>query len=49
MSSRKESGSRAAPPTRAPSMSGWPRSSAELAPLTEPPYWMRMLAAACDP
>ncbi len=33
----KSAGSRLAPPTRAPSMSGWPSSSAALPGLTEPP------------
>ena len=35
------SGSRLAPPTRAPSMSGWAISSAMFDAFTEPPYWMR--------
>src|SRR5262249_12050920 len=33
-----ESGSRDAPPTRAPSTSGWTSSSAALSGFTEPPY-----------
>ena len=39
------SGSRLAPPTRAPSMSGWAISSAMLPDFTQPPYWMRTAAA----
>ena len=30
-------------------MSGWPMSSAALAPFTEPPYWTRTDAAASAP
>src|SRR5262245_32576808 len=45
MMAEKLWGSRLAPPTRAPSMSGWPRSSAALSGFTEPPYWMRIRAA----
>jgi hypothetical protein len=33
--------SREAPPTKAPSMSGWAMSDSTLLDLTEPPYWMR--------
>ena len=43
------SGSRLAPPTSAPSMSGSAISSAMLAALTEPPYWIRTAAAASSP
>ncbi len=49
MMSRKLWGSRAAPPMRAPSMSGQAMSSAALLGLTEPPYWMRILAAVSWP
>ena len=43
------SGSRLAPPTRAPSMSGCAISSAMFDDLTLPPYWMRTSAAAAGP
>ena len=39
------SGLRLAPPTRKPSMSAQAASSLALAAVTEPPYWMRTLAA----
>jgi hypothetical protein len=42
----KSSALRLAPPTRAPSMSGWDMRSAALSGLTEPPYWMRTPAAS---
>ena len=45
----KDSGFREAPPTRAPSMSGWAMSSSTFSGFTEPPYWMRTLAAASAP
>ena len=42
----KLSGSRLAPPTSAPSMSGCAISSSTLSGLTEPPYWIRIASAA---
>ena len=42
----KSSGSRLAPPTSAPSMSGWARISAALSGFTLPPYRMRTRSAA---
>ena len=39
---RKSSALRLAPPTSAPSTSGWDMSSAALSGFTEPPYWMRI-------
>src|SRR3546814_134273 len=45
----KSSASRLAPPTRAPSMSGWPISSLALPGFTEPPYWIRTDSAASAP
>ena len=43
------SGSRLAPPTSAPSMSGCAISSASFAAFTEPPYWIRTASAASAP
>src|SRR5687768_8143469 len=45
----KSSGSSDAPPTRAPSMSGWPSNSAALPPLTDPPYWIRTAPEVAAP
>src|SRR3546814_566976 len=45
----KSSASRLAPPTRAPSMSGWLISSLALPGFTEPPYWIRTDSAASAP
>ena len=45
MMRRKESASRLAPPTSAPSISSWPSRSAAFVGLTLPPYWMRTDAA----
>ena len=49
MMAAKESAFRAAPPTRAPSMSGWLMSSAALSGFTEPPYCRRTASAAAAP
>src|SRR5438552_18675658 len=43
------SGSKLAPPTRAPSMSGSAISSAMLLGFTEPPYWIRAASATAWP
>src|SRR5690606_6674728 len=43
------SGSRLAPPTSAPSMSGWAISSAMLPGFTDPPYWIRTDSPASAP
>ena len=45
----KSSASSDAPPTSAPSMSGWAMSSAALVGLTDPPYCTRTAAAASAP
>lgn len=41
------SGFKEAPPTKNPSISGCPASSLQLAPVTEPPYWIRIFSATC--
>jgi len=46
---RKSPATRLAPPTRAPSMSGWAQRAAALDGLTLPPYWMRISAADSFP
>jgi hypothetical protein len=45
----KSAALRLAPPTRAPSISGWAMSSGALAGVTEPPYWMRIPWATVGP
>ena len=46
---RKSPALRLAPPTSAPSTSGWDMSSAAFSGFTEPPYWMRIASAASPP
>src|SRR6266446_4396582 len=45
----KSSAFKLAPPTSAPSMSGWPSRSAAFSGFTDPPYWIRTASATAGP